>query len=283
MHPSDARRLGVDSGAPHPGDLAARRADGLRARHRGGAGGRHLRAVREAGRLGGELPDQLRLRSRRPRSPSTRCAPCASSACGADDDSDPAPGPNVAGHASTGPRGRPPEEESLMGKSDIEIAREVKLQPIQAIAETLGLTEGDLELYGRYKAKVAGDRRAAARAPRRRAGAGDGHDADAGGRGQVHHHGGAGRRLPAARQALDRGHARAVAGAVLRREGRGGRRRLRPGRAHGGHQPPLHGRLARGHGRPQPAGRHARQPPLPGQRARPRRAPARRSGSACST
>jgi formate--tetrahydrofolate ligase len=41
-----------------------------------------------------------------------------------------------------------------MGKSDIEIAREAKLQPIQAIAETLGLKEADLEVYGRYKAKL---------------------------------------------------------------------------------------------------------------------------------
>jgi formate--tetrahydrofolate ligase len=41
-----------------------------------------------------------------------------------------------------------------MGKSDIEIAREVKLHAISTIAEGLGLTEGDLELYGRYKAKV---------------------------------------------------------------------------------------------------------------------------------
>jgi len=41
-----------------------------------------------------------------------------------------------------------------MGKSDIEIAREVKLQAISTIADGLGLTEGDLELYGRHKAKV---------------------------------------------------------------------------------------------------------------------------------
>ncbi len=39
-------------------------------------------------------------------------------------------------------------------KSDIEIAHEAKLQPVQAIAEGLGLANGDLELYGSYKAKV---------------------------------------------------------------------------------------------------------------------------------
>jgi formate--tetrahydrofolate ligase len=41
-----------------------------------------------------------------------------------------------------------------MGKSDIQIAQEAKLQPIQAIGETLGLRESDLEVYGRFKAKL---------------------------------------------------------------------------------------------------------------------------------
>jgi formate--tetrahydrofolate ligase len=41
-----------------------------------------------------------------------------------------------------------------MAKSDIEIAREAKLQPIEAIAERLGLSALDLDLYGSYKAKV---------------------------------------------------------------------------------------------------------------------------------
>ena len=41
-----------------------------------------------------------------------------------------------------------------MGKQDIEIARAVKLQPIQAIGEALGLNGHDLELYGTYKAKI---------------------------------------------------------------------------------------------------------------------------------
>ncbi len=41
-----------------------------------------------------------------------------------------------------------------MGKQDIDIARAVKLQPIQAIGETLGLNGGDLEPYGGYKAKI---------------------------------------------------------------------------------------------------------------------------------
>ena len=68
---------------------------------------------------------------------------------------------------------------------------------------------------------------------------------------------------------------RAVAGPVLRHEGRRGRRRLRPGRADGEHQPPLHRRLPRDRQRPQPARRADRQPHLLGQRARPRPAPDR--------
>lgn len=39
-------------------------------------------------------------------------------------------------------------------KSDIEIAREVTLRPITEIAAKLGLTEDEIELYGKYKAKV---------------------------------------------------------------------------------------------------------------------------------
>ncbi|GAV23208.1 formate--tetrahydrofolate ligase [Carboxydothermus pertinax] len=40
-------------------------------------------------------------------------------------------------------------------KSDIEIAQEAKLEPIVKIAEKLGLTEDDIEMYGKYKAKIA--------------------------------------------------------------------------------------------------------------------------------
>jgi formate--tetrahydrofolate ligase len=38
--------------------------------------------------------------------------------------------------------------------SDIEIAQAATLQPIQAIAERAGILEDELELYGRYKAKI---------------------------------------------------------------------------------------------------------------------------------
>lgn len=39
-------------------------------------------------------------------------------------------------------------------KSDIEIAQESKMKPIQEIAKSLGLDEDDIELFGKYKAKL---------------------------------------------------------------------------------------------------------------------------------
>ncbi len=42
-------------------------------------------------------------------------------------------------------------------KSDIEIAQSAKLENITKIAETLGISEDDLELYGKYKAKFTED------------------------------------------------------------------------------------------------------------------------------
>ncbi len=39
-------------------------------------------------------------------------------------------------------------------KTDIEIARETPLKPIREVAEQLGISEDDLELYGKYVAKV---------------------------------------------------------------------------------------------------------------------------------
>lgn len=42
-------------------------------------------------------------------------------------------------------------------KTDIEIAQEATMLPIQEIAEQLGIQENDLELYGKYKAKISDD------------------------------------------------------------------------------------------------------------------------------
>ena len=42
-------------------------------------------------------------------------------------------------------------------KSDIEIAQESKMKPIVEIAEKIGLEEDDLELFGKYKAKLSNE------------------------------------------------------------------------------------------------------------------------------
>ena len=41
--------------------------------------------------------------------------------------------------------------------SDIEIAQQVKMLPVTEIAEKLGIDQEDLELYGKYKAKLSYD------------------------------------------------------------------------------------------------------------------------------
>jgi len=45
-------------------------------------------------------------------------------------------------------------KEEVRMKSDLEIAQAAKLKPILEIAESCGLTEDDLDLHGKYKAKV---------------------------------------------------------------------------------------------------------------------------------
>ena len=39
-------------------------------------------------------------------------------------------------------------------KTDIEIAKEAKMLPITEIAHKLGIEDDELELYGKYKAKI---------------------------------------------------------------------------------------------------------------------------------
>ena len=39
-------------------------------------------------------------------------------------------------------------------KTDIEIAQEAKMIPIKEVAASYGISEDDLELYGKYKAKL---------------------------------------------------------------------------------------------------------------------------------
>ena len=42
-------------------------------------------------------------------------------------------------------------------KTDIEIAQEAVMEPIVKVAEQIGISEDDLELYGKYKAKLSDD------------------------------------------------------------------------------------------------------------------------------
>ena len=39
--------------------------------------------------------------------------------------------------------------------TDVEIAQSAKMKPIKEIAQKVGLDEDDLELYGKYKAKIS--------------------------------------------------------------------------------------------------------------------------------
>ena len=47
-------------------------------------------------------------------------------------------------------------EEKIMGyKTDIEIAQEAVLAPIEEIASKLDISRDELEFYGKYKAKIS--------------------------------------------------------------------------------------------------------------------------------
>ena len=87
--------------------------------------------------------------------------------------------------------------------SDIEIARAAELQPIEAVAERVGIPEAALHHYGRHIAKLDLGWIAARWTERRRRPPGAGHrdQPDAGRRGQDHDHGGPGRRAEPDRQA----------------------------------------------------------------------------------
>ena len=41
--------------------------------------------------------------------------------------------------------------------TDIEIARNTKLEKIGKVAEKIGINEDDIELYGKYKAKISNE------------------------------------------------------------------------------------------------------------------------------
>ncbi len=170
-----------------------------------------------------------------------------------------------------------------MGNSDIQIAHEAKLQPIQAIGETLGLKESELEVYGRYKAKLTTE--AIERLRERPDGAlvlvtamtptpaGEGKSTTTVGLGDAFRR--IGKRSIVCIREPSLGPCFGIKGGAAG----GGYAQVMPD---GGDQPPLHRRFSRGDVRAQSAGRRARQPRLPGQRrsASTSGAP---PGSACST
>ena len=132
--------------------------------------------------------------------------------------------------------------------SDIEIARAAVKKPIQEIGLKLGIPEADLLPFGHDKAKVSdtfikslGDRE-------------DGKlilvtaiNPTPAGEGKTTTTVGLGDGLNAIGKNAAICIREASARAVLRHEGRGGRRRLCAGRADGGDEPPLHRRFPRDH------------------------------------
>ena len=142
--------------------------------------------------------------------------------------------------------------------SDIEIAQSTTLRPIAEIAAELGIQEEELELYGRYKAKI--NERAFARLAGKPDGklvlvtainptpAGEGKTTTTAGLGQAMAKIGKNAVIALREPSL---------GPVFGIKGGAAGGRLCPGAAHGGHQPPLYRGHARHHLRQQPVLRHA--------------------------
>ena len=165
--------------------------------------------------------------------------------------------------------------------SDIDIAQAAELRPILDVAREVGLTPDDLELYGKYKAKVHLDVRD--RLKNRPHGKyvdvtaitptplGEGKTTTTVGLSQA-----LGAHLGQTRLHL---HPPALAGSDLRHQGRRGRRRLFADHPDGRFQPASDRRHPRHHGRQQPDGRGDRR----AHAARARAAGRRQAGaSACA-
>ena len=142
--------------------------------------------------------------------------------------------------------------------SDIEIAQAAKMQPITEIAAKLGLQGEDIIPYGHYKAKL-NHLLAKADKPEGKLVLVTAISPTPAGEGKTTTSVGLADAMQRPGQKNDALPAGAVPGPRVRHQGRRGRRRLRPGRAHGGHQPPLYRRHPRHRRRQQPAGRHDRQ------------------------
>src|SRR5262249_14478478 len=128
-------------GRPHPRHLAAGRPRRGRAAHRGGAARRHLRPLRPARRLRGGIPCPLRPPPPLQQPPVPRLRP-------------PRRSPAHARERGDGGPPAPPIGETRPMMSDLEIAQRARMKPIAEIAAGLGIEEDELELHGRYKAKV---------------------------------------------------------------------------------------------------------------------------------
>ena len=127
-------------------------------------------------------------------------------------------------------------------KSDIEIAQATTMAPIGQIASSIGLTEDELEYYGKYKAKVDYNllKTKYKDTPNGKlilvtainpTPAGEGKTTTTVGLGDALHQPG---------QKSGHRPARALFGSCVRRQRRRGRRRLCPGGSYGRHQPALH-------------------------------------------
>ncbi len=134
--------------------------------------------------------------------------------------------------------------------SNIEIARAATPRPIVEVAEGLGIPREAVFNYGPYKAKIALPWLTGLDRPDGKLMLVTAITPTPAGEGKTTTTVGLGDALEPDRQAGRDLPARAVARPLLRHEGRRGRRRLRPGRADGGHQPPLHRRLPRRSARP---------------------------------
>ena len=142
--------------------------------------------------------------------------------------------------------------------SDIQIAQSAQMLPIAEVAAKLGVPQDQVIPYGRYKAKLS-HKLAKGEGPEGKLILVTAISPTPAGGGKDHHQRRPGRCDVRAGQAHDALPARAEPGPGVRHQGRRGRRRLRPGRADGGHQPPFHRRHPRHRHRQQPAGGHDRQ------------------------
>ena len=124
-------------------------------------------------------------------------------------------------------------------KTDIEIAQQAEMEPIVKVAERIGVSADDLELYGKYKAKISDeylksiegnpDGKLILVTAINPTPAGEGKTTTTVGLGE----------------AFGRNYClkRALLRSLFRYQGRRGRRRLCTGRSHGGSEPALYRRF----------------------------------------